>query len=442
MTIDLQNRGVEDGGVSGVSSFNGRSGSVTSQESDYSAFYRVKVDNVIPVKDPSDLSGTLDSTKVYEIDGIIDFTGTGLNIEIPAGGLNLRGYSFDVSKLICSDASFDLFTSPVGGSGNLVGTDFALEMTGGVNCRVFNLSPVDNFRAIEFNRINYNDCTNLGVIDAYRQGFESGCGRFGGTPNLTLSGAWGGGWFIASCIVRALDAGMSGALYQAGAGFVMSSRFRSNMNVDLPASASYFDFAPSNFPNPSTVQMVDGIVTRDGVQDANDANLTPNMLASDICSQWVDNVGLDNTYVGGRVTNTLEIETVISVQGDYYDINGASLPAQLEHFDSPAAFQLRHLGNNPRDYTVYIDANVDGQQNAELALKVVRWDDSASSFVDVFTQRRPVNNLLGGRDVAIFNIQTPIQLDQNDYVKWQIANLTGTQNVTLELDSYMVVSER
>jgi hypothetical protein len=235
---------------------------------------------------------------------------------------------------------------------------------------------------------------------------------------------------------------MTGALYQAGAGFTMSSRFRSNMNIDLPTSAAYFDFAPSNFPNPSTVQMVEGIVTRNGVQDANDANLTPNMLASDICSQWVDNVGLDNTYVGGRVTNVLESETTVTVQGDYYDFAGASLPAELEHFDSPAAFQLRHLGNNPRDYTVYIDANVDGQASAELALKVVKWDDSASSFVDVFIQRRPVNNLLGGRDVAIFNIQAPIQLDQNDYVKWQIANLTGTQNVTLELDSYMVVSER
>ena len=111
--------------------------------------------NEIVVRSPEDLSGTLSSNDVYFIDGIIDFTGSGLNIENPPGGLNFRGHSFDVSKIICSDANFSLFTSPVGGSGNLVMTDIGFEMTGGVNCRVYDLTPVDNFRALEINRINY-----------------------------------------------------------------------------------------------------------------------------------------------------------------------------------------------------------------------------------------------------------------------------------------------
>ena len=38
--------------------------------------------------------GTIDSTKEYFIDGIVDMTG--VSIEVPAGGINLSGYNFDL----------------------------------------------------------------------------------------------------------------------------------------------------------------------------------------------------------------------------------------------------------------------------------------------------------------------------------------------------------
>jgi hypothetical protein len=44
-------------------------------------------ESLVIVKVAADLSGSLDSTKVYVIDGVIDFTGTGLNIEVPQGDL-------------------------------------------------------------------------------------------------------------------------------------------------------------------------------------------------------------------------------------------------------------------------------------------------------------------------------------------------------------------
>ena len=47
------------------------------------------LDNTIIVKQASDLSGTLDSTKVYLIDGIIDMGAQ--SIEVPSGGLTIIG---------------------------------------------------------------------------------------------------------------------------------------------------------------------------------------------------------------------------------------------------------------------------------------------------------------------------------------------------------------
>ena len=128
----------------------------------------------------STLGGTIDSTKVYFLDGAVDFTGTGLNIEVPAGGINIKGSTFDVSKIICSDAAYTLFTSAIGGSGDVLGVDYAVEVTG-AGSQVYNLTDATGFNAFEFTRINYNNCTSLGEINGYRQGLESGTGRFGGT---------------------------------------------------------------------------------------------------------------------------------------------------------------------------------------------------------------------------------------------------------------------
>lgn len=398
--------------------------------------------NRVNVTQASDLSGTLSSDTEYFLDGIIDFTGTGLSIEVPAGGLNLRGYNFDISGLKCDDANYTLFTSPVGGSGNVLGADYLIDING-ANSQVYNLTSATGFEAFEFSRINYNNCTSLGTITSYRQGLEDGTGRFGGSPSLTLAGAWSGGFRITTSIVRQLDAGMIEPLFKAGAGFTMVSRFLSDINVDLPASAALFDFAPANFTNPSTVQMIGAIVTRNGIFDATDSNITPNMTAGDLSSSWSENNGMPNTFEGGSIGVTTEAATTIASVGAFADVNAALwTAADLQHFDNPAGSQLRHLGNNPREYKVISSLAVDSSSNNVLTIRVTKWDDSASSFVTVLDQSRQVNALVGGRDVAFFNIDINTTLDQNDYIKLQVANQTATNDVTVEVDSYMVVEAR
>lgn len=398
-------------------------------------------DERIVVHNPEDLQGVLDSTKVYFIDGVIDFTGTGIQIEVPAGGLSLVGHTFDISKLVCSDPNYTLFVSPVGGSGNLLGKDYAIEVTG-ASSKAYDLVSATGDDAFEFARINYNDCADLGVIDGYRQGLESGTGRFGGSPTLTLAGTWGGGYFIETSIVRGLDAGMTGALYQAGAGFSMVSRFRTNQNIDLPASAAFFDFSPSQFANPSTVQVTGAIVTRNGVSNAEDANITPNMAPGDLSSAWSLNTGMPNTFVGGRSEISVEAATTITVQSQFELIAGTYVETDLQHFDSPSTGQLRHLGNNPREFRVILAYAVDGPTNGVVSVRMRKFDSSAVSTETVFTATRQINNLIGGRDVSFFNLVETVTLDQNDYIYLEVANDTGTQALTAEAGSYLIVEAR
>lgn len=399
--------------------------------------------NRVVVTQASDFSGTIDSTKEYFLDGIVDMTGSGVEIEIPAGGINITGYNFDLSKIICSDSNYTLFKSPVGGSGDVLGRDYAIEVTG-VNSQVYNITDATGFHAFEFSRINYNDCTSLGSITNYRQGLEVGTGRFGGMPQLELIGTWVGGYFIDTSIIRNLDDGAY-SLFKAGAGFSMASRFRSNMNLDLPASASFVDFSASNFVNPSTLQLMGAIVTRDGLFDASDTNITPNITESDLVSDWSGNNGMPNTFVGGTIGVTTELATANSGVGIgvFLDLVATLwTTSDLQHFDNPTAGQLRHLGNTPREFKVIAEFVIASGSNDEVVLKALKWDDSASSFVTVLNQARQINALVGGRDVAVFSININTTLDQNDYIKLQVANNTTAVDITAEVDSYFIVEAR
>jgi len=400
--------------------------------------FGVSASNRVMVKTASDLAGTLDSTVEYFIDGIIDMGSQ--SIEVPADGLNFTGYNFNVSKLISTASNYTMFTSPVGGSGDLLGKDYAIEVTG-ASSKVYDLTDSNGFHAFEFARINYNNCTSLGTINGYRQGLETGTGRFGGTPELTLAGTWLGGYFIDTSIVRGMTDGVY-SLFKAGAGFVMNSRFRSNQNIDLPASVNFFDFAPANFVNASTVQLEGCIITRNGVFDATDSNLTPNIAASDLVCAWSSNNGLPNTFVGGETAVSVEATTTITVAGAFVDLAGTFAAADLQHFDSPAGGQLRHLGSTPREFAMQGQIVLDSGSNNVVQLKVVIWRDATSSFEDGKTLTRVINNLQGGRDVGYYGLSDNITLDTNDYVKLQVANTAATNNITAELDSFYMVGAR
>ena len=397
------------------------------------------LDNSIIVKQSNaatTLGGTIDSTKQYLIDGSIDMSG--ITVTVPSTGIFLAGYNLDLSELTCSDNTYTMFTG--GTAGNVFIKDLSLEVTG-TSSQVFDLTDATGFNAIEFVRVNFNNCTAIGELNGFRQGLETNTGRFGGTPEMTLSGTWLGGYFIDVSIVRSLtDGGYS--LYKAGSGFTMNSRFRTNQNIDLPANASFFNFAPSNFVNPSTVQVQGALVSRSGNFDATDSNITPNISQADLASAWSNNTGMPNTFEGGRLTVSSENQTNILAGSTYYTLNAIWSSSNLEHFDSPSSGQLRHLGNSPREYQCIVNFVIESQANNDIGIRLRKWDNSSSSFVDFAEKRRDVNSFVGGRDVAIFNFIFNVNLDQNDYVFFQVRNNSGNQNVTLELDSDFVIQEK
>lgn len=383
--------------------------------------------------------GTIDSTKEYFLDGIIDMGTT--SIEVPADGIYISGYNFDTSGIVSSEDNYSMFTSPTGGSGNVLFRDFHIE-TSGTNSDVYQLHSTNGFKAIEVARINYNNCTRLGDMDNYRQGLETGTGRFGGSASLTLTGTWVGGFRVTTSIVRAMSDTTTEPLFKAGVGFTMGSRFLTDMNCDLGDNQALLDFAPANFNNPSTLQLKGCIITRGGVTNSSDTNLTPNIAQSDLESDWDNNQGLHNTFVGGRLNCITEVQTVINSQNTFVGLDGTFETKSLHHFDEPAEGRLRHLGKDPIEFQLVSDFALECSANREIALRVVRFRASDSTDVPFAEHVRQVNNFVGGRDIAYFNITTNVTMEQNDTIRFQVANTTDTNNITLEENSYFIINER
>ena len=382
------------------------------------------------------LGGTIDSTKQYFIDGSVDMSG--ITVTVPSTGIFISGYNIDLSELTCSDNSYTMLNG--GSAGNVFIKDLSLEVTG-TGSQIFDLTDATGFNAIEFVRVNFNNCSAIGELNGFRQGLEDNTGRFGGTPEMTLSGTWLGGYFIDTSIVRSLTDGAY-YLFTEGTSFSMASRFRSNMNVDLPSSAGILDFTNNDFVNPSTLQLNSMIVTRNGVFNATDSNYTPNISRSDLSSSWKNNNGMRNTFEGGRLKVSTENLTVISAGSTWYTLNAVWDTSRLVHFDSPSSGQLRHLGNSPREYRCVLNFVIESARDNVIGIRMRKWNDSGSFFEDFPEVRRQVNNLSGARDVAVFNFVFNANLDQNDYVYFQVRNNNGNNNCTLELDSDWFLEER
>jgi hypothetical protein len=393
--------------------------------------------SVIIVKTGTQLTGVIDSTKQYFLDGIIDMSGLG-TITVPAAGISLVGDDFDISQLISSTASHIMFT----GTGSVKARDIGLSVSG-TSSSIYSLVGATGDEFLEITRVNYNNCISLGEISGFRQGLELETGRFGGNPSLTLSGNWDG-YRISTSLIRSLDNAVATPLFKKGTALVFSARFVADVNCDLGTLAAFSDFDNANFSMSSGFKIIDALFRRNGAIDSDDATINTGADADSLVASWTGNNGIHNTFEGGRLDITASAATVLSGEtiGVFLDVAGTYVASDLQHFDSPSNGQIRHLGIDPREYSFFTDITVDGTAGDILTLKVVKWDNSASGFVDIFSQTREVFNFTGANDAAFFIIKNTSILDENDYLKIQIANTTAARDVTAGVGDYFIVETR
>lgn len=397
--------------------------------------YIRNLESEVIVRRAEDLAGTLDSAKVYVIDGIIDMGSQ--TIEVPSGGLSIIGSTFDISQLTSSENTYAMFTSPVGNSGNLVLKNIGIT-TSGTGSSVFALTDATGFNAIEIEAVNFNSCTSLGYLDGYRQGLEFGTGRFGGTPELEFRNSWVGGYRAETTIAR----GMSNftSLFKAGTGFTFAGRVILGMNCDLPATGAFCDFAASNINNDESLQLTNCRVTRSGALDASDTTTYPNINHTNVKCLWDNNAGLPNTTKYIKANITTEVATTVSATSTYYALAGTFTVETSSHLDMPSNGEFRLLSGNGT-YQISGDFIIDGLTSDEVNLRVTKSTDGGSTWpTEITVVRREVNAFVGSRDVAFVPLNFIATLQEDDRIRIEVSNESSTGNLTAELDSYFIIT--
>lgn len=387
---------------------------------------------VVVVKEASQLSGTLDSSKVYLIDGVIDMGST--QITVPEGGLVIRGFDFGVSGLTSSENSYTMFVSPGGGySGTLLMRDMFVT-TSGTGSQVFDLDNQGNGGAVECTDFNFVNCTSLGTLDAYRQGLFSNWAAIACSDGLTMEGTWSGGFAILTAIIVSAGTPFTGTLLKKGASLSVEGSIRSDINaLQLDATGAICDFEPANIVNDAGFRMSE-------VRSNPAATPFPNMPSTSVKARFSNSVGFRNTYVGAQWSITAETATVITATNTPVKVAGTTTYTDENWFDHTTDNAMRYIGSDQVGVIIHGQLSFSGTNGNQINVIVRHWVDATSSYVDL-SETGPFTMNAGGRAENI-GILGFCDFDQNDRLEIWVENQSATNNVTAKLGGIVSISER
>jgi hypothetical protein len=391
--------------------------------------------HAVVVYEAAQLAGVLDSSKVYLIDGTVDMGLT--QIVVPQGGLNVRGLGFGVSNLFSDEDNYTMFIDDGVFSGDLFLDRIDIEVSG-ANSKVFDLDNDENSSAVECTTVNFLNCTELGVLDSYRQGLWLNVALIGCVDGLTMTGAWAGGFAtITAIIVGGPTPTFTGTLFKAGIGLTIGGSFRSDMNaLGLNDSGEFCDFAPANITD-------DGQFFMGGVRTNPNSVSFPNMPADDVKARYTNCVGTDNTYVGGVIEISTAATTTITVSDTLTLMAGLGTAGNLAWMAKTGDAALIYESEQAIDIDIVGALSFSGSNNKEMAVQVRQWDDSASAYINIGPEF--IVTLNGGpagtrAENVSFGGFGRVEID--DRIELWIKNKTDTTNITTSVGGQMRVAER
>ena len=398
--------------------------------------------SVIVVNSASDLSGTLVSDKVYLIDGLIDM-GT-QTITVPSTGLQIAGYGIGVSKLLSTENSYTMFVDAASDAGTLFISELTIDVSG-TSSQVFDLDNSGAGDAVEINSTNFENCTSIGTLDAFRQFLMVNVFWLSCDDGITFAGTWAGGASIRTFLVRNFDPGAAGGTVFTGStspALTFASRFFCDGNIDTPSGATVYDFAASMFTNDADFELITGQYTGAGTVVAVKSPVVDNTSTK---SRFRDNNGLVNTYVGGRwyIAAGNTAATTIATVDTYVKAAGTTTEQDLQWTSSAGDNDLTYDSTETAEIQVAGSVNVtavSGGADKNITITLRHWDDSASAYVDLPNAARGVSTSAGSyNNIAIIGYAT---MDTSDRIELWIENNTDAVNLTVEDGSLLSISER
>ena len=392
--------------------------------------YRVLCSSVV-INKKEQLQGTLSSTIVYVIDGIVDMAS--VSIKVPENGLHISGLGFGVSKLFTSAASATLFVVDPAGtySGNLFVDGIVMDVSG-VGSKVLDLDNAQNFGAIEFINSNFENCTSLGEISNYRQGRTSNLAFINVADGFTCSGTWAGGWAVTGTI--ALQSPGNVTLFKEGTALTFAGSITSDMNaLGMLSTDTLFDFVEANIVN-------DGAFRLNGVRVNLLMNAVPNISHTSVKVKFAQCSGIDNTYVGTAFTISSSVATTVALQNTLYKLAGTTAYTEQHWYSNSVSNAPIYDSLLQTEQKAEFSLSLSGPNNNVVGLQIRQWDNSASSYVDIGPRFTATLNA-GGRAENVTGAWF-VTMNQLDRLEIWVENKTSAGDITADTAGSVLIQER
>jgi hypothetical protein len=391
-------------------------------------------DSVVIVKQASDLSGTLLSTKAYVIDGIIDMGAQ--TITVPSGGLSMRGAGSISDALTSSENAYTMFVDAASDAGTLVISGISF-MVSGTSSKVFDLDTASPTAIFSLDRSAFIGCTEIGTVKDYPVITISTCQYITCGNGFTFDGS-----SVLLSLVSGASSGMltGGTLYAAGGSMSITGNCLIEKETHIIGTgATLCNFADANFVNDAGFEVLINNISGAG-------SFFSAMNGDSVKARWRDNnfdpaSAESNTYVGAIWEVTTEAQTVVSVAATDYKVAGTTTYAEEYWFSNTT--DNAFVYDSSRSIKVEINGavSITGTNGHEIQLKIRKWDDSASGYVDIQTvPAREMSSTGAAASVAILAYTT---LDSpSDRIELWGQNIASTGNFIVKDYSVFSITER
>jgi len=351
--------------------------------------------------------------------------------------ITIRGFSQNINQITSTANGIDLIT--VNGA-NLFLDNIKIESSGtGSQAIVMTGTGVESLDA---QYVEFIGATAWGTLTNLRQGFLVFSFAFGSTRGFLLQGSFGG-FRIASS--RLINVGQY--ILKGDSGFTCDA-IRSDMFATIPTGAFAFNFDYDMFNTDGGYQLSGGRYDGDGEMVS---NFTLGSGADNILAErssrsfFTNNQGSKGreTVIGGEwvVAPDDSATTTISAINTPVKLAGVTTYSFLEHFSQTLDNEFVYSSSEQRRIKVEGNITIECRQDDTVQLSIQRFDFATSTWIVEKTYERLVLRLQGGRDIADFPISARMTVNQGDKISIYGANLSSTQNMTMEESSEIIITK-
>jgi hypothetical protein len=388
----------------------------------------------VVVTEAAQLSGTLDSSKVYVIDGAIDMGTTQINV--PAGGLSLKSTGAIGVSLTSTENNYTMFVDASGDAGNLILERLRFTVSG-TSSKVFDVTTNTGSSVFSIDTPLFIACTEIGTLNGFAVLQFDTMQDIACTDGLTIDGA-----VTLLTIEDGASSGMaaSGTVFKQGASLVISNNCAITRNTFVvTGTATLCDFDAANFS-------LDAGFGLGGNNISGGGTYFSNINGSDVKCRWRDNnfdpaTAETNTYVGAAWECTSETATAIGSPATDVKVAGTTTYEEQQWFSNDD--DNAHIYDSTRSTKVEIIGTIaiSGTNGHDIQLKIRKWDDSLSSYEDVRTIPAQEMSATGAAvNIPVLAFTT---LDSpDDRIELWGQNVSNTGDFTMKLNSILTVTER